>query len=446
MQPKKIGQEQGDLYRARLEQILNRRHPLYVVSHKIEWGYFEEEFGSLYVEGRGRPGLPIRLLVGVHYLKHAYNESDESVVERLLENPYWQYFCGFEYFQHEFPLDPTTLVKWRKRIGAGGMEKLLQETIELGKREKLIRRSQLSRVNVDTTVQEKAIAFPTDARLYEKMRRVLVGAARERGIELRQSYERVGKKALQKQGRYSHAKQMRRARKETKKLRTYLGRVMRDIQRKAENPDRELERLLNVAERIYQQKQRDKNKVYSVHAPEVECISKGKAHKRYEFGCKVSVVSTSRDNWIVGIDAVHGNPYDGHTVKESLKQAERLTGYRAEDAYCDRGYRGAKKLSLQTNIHLTDRKRKNVPRSLWRWLKRRSAIEPIIGHLKSDNRMERNYLKGKEGDRMNAMLAACGFNLRKLLRAFLLPLFDWVFSVCNRQRSATIAAILLFYA
>jgi IS5 family transposase len=442
MRPKKTERDQGELFRARLDQILNPSHPLYVLSNKINWESFEEEFGSFYVEDKGRPGVPIRMIVGLHYLKHAFNESDESVVDRFLENPYWQHFCGFEYFQHKLPMDPTTLVKWRKRVGAEGMEKLLKETIESGKCEKLIKKSQISRVNVDTTVQEKAIAFPTDARLYYKMRKRLVGAAKDRKVELRQSYARVGKLALHKQGRYSHAKQMRRAGRETKRLKTYLGRVMRDIKRKVEKPDEELIGLLKLAEGIYNQKQKDKKKVYSVHAPEVECISKGKAHKRYEFGCKVSVVSTSKDNWVVGIDAIHGNPYDGHTLKGSLKQAERLTGYRAEEAYCDRGYRGTENLSTGTTIHLTDRKRKRVSRSLWKWLRRRSAIEPIIGHLKTDNPMERNYLKGKEGDRMNAMLSACGFNMRKLLRAFLFPILQWVFTADNRDKTKINGSVL----
>lgn len=433
MRAKKRERDQWELFRARLDQILKPTHPLYVLSGKINWEYFESEFGGLYVEEQGRPGLPIRLMVGLHYLKHAYNESDESVVARYVENPYWQYFCGSEYFEHDMPLDPTSLVKWRKRVGAEGMEKLLRETIESGKREKLIKKRHLSKVNVDTTVQEKAIAFPTDARLYEKMRKRLVRAAKERGVELRQSYKRLGKLALQKQGRHSHARQMRRARRETKRLKTYLGRVMRDIQRKVERPDEELKVLLSLAERIYNQKRKDKKKVYSVHASEVECISKGKAHKRYEFGCKVSVVSTSKDNWVVGVDAVHGNPYDGHTLEGALKQSERLTGYRAEEAYCDRGYRGAGKHILGTAVYLTDRRRKRVSRSLWKWIKRRSAIEPIIGHLKSDNRMDRNYLKGREGDRMNAMLAASGFNMRKLLRAFLRPILEWVFRAENQQ-------------
>ena len=427
MRPKSLAEtgSQGDLFRAHLDQVLNREHPLCVLANQMDWSIFEEEFGPLYVEGFGRPGLPIRLVVGLHYLKYAYNESDESVVERFLENPYWQYFCGFEYFQHEFPLDPSSLVRWRRRVGSKGMEKLLKETVETAKREGLMKARHLERVNVDTTVQEKAVAFPTDARLYHKMRRVLVRMAKREGIELRQSFERLSKRALQMQGRYSHARQMKRAKRETKKLRVYLGRVLRDLQRKCPNAGGVWQHLFSIANRILGQQKTDHHKVYSIHAPEVECISKGKVHKRYEFGCKVALVTTSKENWVVGVGAIHGNPYDGHTLEQSIEQTERVTGWRPSDAYCDRGYRGVKAEIGETKVHLTNKRKGSLTRSAWRWLRRRAAIEPVIGHLKSDTRLDRNYLLGEEGDRINAILSGCGFNVRKLLRAFFLFLFFW---------------------
>jgi len=429
MRPKNTSKQgdQAELFRSRLDQIVNKEHPLYILANQIDWRVFEQEFGALYEEKMGRPGLPTRLVVGLQYLKYTYNESDESVVEGFIENPYWQYFCGNEYFEHAFPLDPSSLVRWRKRVGPEGMEKLLRETIETAKRKKVVGERHFERVNVDTTVQEKAIAFPTDARLYYKMLRRLVGLARQQGINLRQSYERVSKRALVRQGRYSHAQQMKRARKETKKLRTYLGRVLRDIQRKRTEPDERLDELLGLAVRLFNQQRQDRGKVYSVHAPEVECIAKGKAHKRYEFGCKVALVSTSRDSWIIGIDALHGNPYDGHTLPESLAQAKRITGRRPGEAYVDLGYRGTGNSVEGTTVHLTNRKRKSVSRSLWRWLKRRAAIEPIFGHLKADNRMNRNHLLGRNGDRINAILSGCGYNMRKLLRAFLWSIFWWLY-------------------
>lgn len=423
MQPKTTVSDQGDLFRSRLDQILNRRHSLFRLADSIDWSFFEREFGSLYTENFGRPGLPIRLLVGLHYLKHAYNVSDESVVDQFLENPYWQYFCGFEYFQHEFPLDPTTLVKWRKRIGSKGMEKLLQGTIETAKRKGHVTEKHLERVNVDTTVQEKAIAYPTDSRLYHKARRILVRLAKRAGIDLRQSYERLSKRAFIMQGRYSHARQMNRANREQKRLRVFLGRVVRDIRRKCSAPEGLLATMLDRSERILRQQRNDKNKLYSLQAPEVECIAKGKAHKKYEFGCKVSLISTSRDSWIIGVQAVHGNPYDGHTLKEALKQAQVITGWQPEHAYCDKGYKGVPKILGQTGVHLANQKKRSMKPREWAWYKRRSAIEPIIGHMKSDHRMDRNYLKGEEGDKINAILAGCGFNIRKLLRAILLWLF-----------------------
>ena len=280
MRPKKPDKSnQEDLFKTRLDQILNPQHPLFILANQIDWSFFEQEFGPLFVANQGRPGLPVRLVIGLHYLKHAFNESDESVVERFLENPYWQYFCGFEYFQHEFPLDPSSLVRWRQRIGPEGIEKLLQETIRCAKRERFIKKNHLAKVNVDTSVQEKAVAFPTDARLYHKMRLTLVRVAKEQGIDLRQSYERLSKHAMRKQGGYNHARQMKRAGRETRKLKTYLGRVYRDVRRKCPKPDEKLAELLALAERILNQRRYDSNKVYSVHAPEVECIAKGKAHK-----------------------------------------------------------------------------------------------------------------------------------------------------------------------
>jgi IS5 family transposase len=436
MQPKTGSCDQGDLFRSRLDQILNRQHPLVKLADSIDWSVFEKEFGSLYVENVGRPGLPIRLMVALHYLKHTFNVSDEAVVAQFIENGYWQYFCGFEYFQHEFPLDPTSLVKWRQRIGHKGMEKLLKVTIETAKAKKYVTEKHLERVNVDTTVQEKAIAHPTDARLYHKARRILVRLAKRNNIDLRQSYERLGKQALIRHGRYSHARQAKRARREQKKLRIYLGRVIRDIERKCQEPDSSLATMLERAKRIFVQKRDDKNKLYSMQAPEVECIAKGKAHKKYEFGCKVSLVSTSQDNWIVGVQALHGNPYDGHTLKGALAQTEQLTGWRPENAYCDRGYKGEPKVIDETAIHLASRRKKSMKPREWHWFKRRSAIEPIIGHTKSDHRMDRNYLKGEEGDKINAILAGCGFNLRKLLRAILFWLFKERFTAFKSDWSA----------
>ena len=414
-------EDHPDLFQTRLDQILDMSHPLCVLSRTIDWSFFEEEFGRYYSENQGSPGKPIRLLVGLHYLKHTFDESDESVLARFLENPYWQYLCGYVYFQHRLPLDSSTLSYWRKRVGESGMEKLLQALLSVARKRGYLKVSDMNQVNVDTTVQEKAIAFPTDARLYHKMRKALVRSAESNGIKLRQSYRRVGKKALAKQGRYAHARQMKRAARETKRLKTYLGRVYRDIKRKATVADEGLHYLLTLAERLLAQQKDSKNKLYSIHEPDVDCISKGKPHKRYEFGCKVGMVTTSKSNWIIGIKAFDGNPYDGHTLEASLVQAEQLTTWRPKCATVDLGYRGHGYEGEVAVRIVNYRTMKKQTRSVRRWFKRRAAIEPIFGHLKSDNRMRRNQLKGKEGDKINALLSACGFNFRKLYKAFFLP-------------------------
>jgi IS5 family transposase len=406
----------NDASKVRLALLVSHEHPLYRLAEAIDWTRFESELGPLYAEAVGRPGLPTRLMVGLHYLKYLFDESDESVVEKWVENPYWQFFCGRTYFEHELPCHPTSLVKWRHRLGAEGVEKLLTETLSTAKREQALGESEIKRVNVDTTVQEKAVAFPTDARLYHKARRALVRAARAAGIPLRQTYVRLGRQALARQGRYAQARQMKRARRETKRLRQYLGRVIRDLRRKSPQPAPALKLLLERAERILRQQRHDTHKLYSVHAPEVECIAKGKVHQPYEFGCKVAVVTTSKSNWIVGISAVHENPYDGVTLAPALSQVERTTEVRPEAAFVDRGFRGAAHHPEDVAVYVSGRKR--LQRTLKALLRRRSAIEPVIGHLKQEHGMERNHLLGREGDRINALLTGCGFNLRKLWRFF----------------------------
>lgn len=409
-------QASDDPHRVRLASLLSHEHPLYQLAEAIDWENFEAELGPLYAEDVGRTGLPTRLMVGLHYLKYLFDESDESVVEKWVENPYWQFFCGRTYFEHELPCHPTSLVRWRRRLGAEGVEKLLTETLSTAKREQALRESEIKRVHVDTTVQEKAVAFPTDARLYHKARRALVRTAKAAGIQLRQTYVRLGKQALARQGRYAHARQMKRARRETKRLRQYLDRVIRDIRRKCPRPKPALKALLERSERILRQQRHDSPKLYSVHAPEVECIAKGKAHKPYEFGCKVAVVTTAKSNWVVGVEAVHENPYDGATLSPALSQVERLTQVRPEAAFVNRGFKGTAHHPEDVAVYVSGRKR--LTRTLRALLRRRAAIEPVIGHLKHDHRMERNHLLGQEGDRVNALLTGCGFNLRKLWRFF----------------------------
>jgi transposase, IS5 family len=289
-------------------------------------------------------------------------------------------------------------------MGEEGAEKLFQGTLHVAHELGLLKSADCQRVIVDTTAQAKNIGFPTDAKLLFRMRAKLVGEARKEGIELRQSYERVGKHLLLKQSKYAHVKQFRRSKKAIRKLRTQLGRVIRDIERKCGNPGEKLKNLLLLGNRLYLQKREDRGKVYSLHEPAVECIAKGKAHKPYEFGCKVGLVISAKKNWILGAHALHGNPFDGHTLKTSIALTERNTGVRVQDAFVDRGYRGADHHPSPVRVFLSGRRR--LPPGLKRLLRRRSAIEPVIGHVKHDHRMERNYLKGRLGDKINALLAA----------------------------------------
>jgi len=406
-----------DLFRNRLDNMLDQRHELYRLADLIDWASFDTAFGELYCPDNGCPAKATRLMVGLQYLKHMHGLSDDQVVMRWVENPYWQYFCGEEYFQHQLPIDPSSMSRFRRRIGESGCEKILRATIEVGVKSKTIKRSDLKRVTVDTTVQEKAVTFPTDSKLLNRSRSRLVKRCRKHGVTLRQSYERKGPEALLLANRYAHARQMRRMRRQVRKLRTYLGRVVRDIERKiAGSP--ELEAIftdeLAMAKRLLKQQKTDKNKLYSLHAPEVECISKGKANKRYEFGVKASIATTNKSNFVVGGMALPGNPFDGHTLVSALSQVRRLTGSVIDEAFVDRGYRGHGE--EDTTVCISGQKRGIKTQRQKKSLKRRQAIEPVIGHLKSDGLLDRNYLKGTEGDQMNVMLCCAGHNLRLVLR------------------------------
>ena len=351
------------------------------------------------------------------YLQHLHRLSDEAVVERWVENPYFQHFTGETFFQHRAPIHPSSLSRWRDRIGDEGAEWLLTKTIEAGRASGVVKDESLSQVSIDTTVMEKNIAYPTDARLYEKARASIVALAQEAGIKLRQTYARKAPPLAAQVGRYAHARQFKRMRKALRTLKGYTGGVMRDLRRQLNlipvGALREtvLDTLVLVS-RLLNQPSKGSGKIYSLHEPDVDCISKGKARVRYEFGTKVSIATTIKEGFVVGMRALPGNPYDGHTLAETLEQVEILTDQRPALAVVDRGYRGH---GVEKTRVLISGSRRGLTPTLKKLLRRRSAIEPEIGHMKTDGRLARCPLKGLRGDAIFAVLCGCGHNIRKIL-------------------------------
>jgi transposase, IS5 family len=424
---------QADLLRSRLDAIIDVDHALVKLARTIDWSFLEQRFGAVYEDKPGRPPLPTRLMAGLSILKHSYDLSDEALCERWLENPYYQFFCGEEFFQHRLVFDRSSLTRWRQRMGEEKLQALLQESLSVAAKTGAIKPEDLNRIIVDTTVQPKNVMFPTDARLLNRARESLVRLAQKHGVKLRQSYARVGKFALIQHQRYAHAKQFKRANRALKKLRTYLGRVIRDVTRKIEG-DGWLEHVifghfLSRARRVRDQMQRQRGpKVYSLHAPEVECIGKGKAHRPYEFGVKVSVATTLAHarggQFVTHVKALPGNPYDGHTLAAVIPDMEALIGNTIERILVDKGYRGHNAPpDYKFRVFTSGQKRHMTPK-IRRELRRRSAVEPVIGHLKAEHRMGRNYLWHRHGDASNAILAAVGYNFRRLIQWLKLLLFQ----------------------
>ena len=432
---------QSDLLRSRLDQIIDPAHALVRLARAIDWGFLETQLGAVYRDGVGRPPLAPRLMAGLALLQPMHNLSDEDLCDRWLENPYYQRFCGEEFFQHRLPFDRSSITRWRQRMGgadprfrqaelggmvSGGEAKLvalLQESLAAATRTGAAKPADFTRVIVDTTVQPKAIAFPTDARLLHRARERLVRLAQRHGITLRQSYVRVGKAALIRHQRYAHAKQFKRARRALKSLRTQLGRVIRDVDRKIGRDPALAEVFalpLALARRVGAQQQRQRGpKVYSLHAPEVECIGKGKAHRPYEFGVKVSVATPLHrcrgGQFVAHIAALPGNPYDGHTLARVIPAITAQLGVSLRAVYADAGYRGHNAPHERGLRVFTSGQKRGVTPRIQRELRRRSAVEPVIGHLKAEHRMDRNRLAHRAGDAANALLAAVGYNFRLLL-------------------------------
>src|SRR6266404_4833083 len=342
-----------DLFRSRLDQIIDMTHALVKLARTIDWRFLEEKLGAVYTDKPGQPPLPTRLMAGLAILKHTYDLSDEALCDRWVENPYFQYFCGEEFFQHALVFDRSSLTRWRQRMGEEKLQALLQESLAVATRTEAMKPSDLARVVIDTTVQPKAVMFPTDAKLLNRARERLV-------------------------------------------------------------------RPLFLARRVLEQDRRQRGrKVYSLHAPEVECIGKGKAHRPYEFGVKVSVATTVKHSaggqFVTHAAALPGNPYDGHTLGTVIPQMEALIGNVLDRCITDAGYRGHNAPpDHKFKVYTTGQKRRVTPQ-IKREFKRRAAIEPVIGHLKEHHRMGRNHLAHASGDAINAVLAAAGYNFRRLL-------------------------------
>ena len=416
------------------------QHELVLLAHKIDWPSLDREVEGLFAV-LGRPSLASRLILGLFLLKEMHQLSDEEVCATWLTNPYFQYFCGEIYFQHVLTFDRSSLSNWRKRLGEEAIVKLIQESLRIAKESHALKDAHLTRVIVDTTVQPKAITFPTDARLLYKALTGLVTLAKRYSIPLRQTYVRVCKKAFQQVQRYRHAKQHQRAQRQVRFLRHRLWRVYREIKRYLETHPHLRDAFQETMKKAYIigfQERKSARKLYSWHAPEVECIGKGKADKPYEFGCKVSVTThvnpAPAGNFVLHIAALHGNPFDGHTLSGVMKQMTQWTGVEPERIYVDRGYRGHD-YSPAFRVFKSGQKR-GVTASIKRELRRRSAIEPLIGHLKSDGHLGRNYLKGAAGDRINALLAAAGHNFRLLMK-WLRYFWGWIFWACWASENDT---------
>lgn len=419
MPPKKLKLRDDELFRMQLVNMIDMEHPLVKLAGMIDWSRFDEAYGGFYTQ-KGRPGLPTRLMAGLHLLKHMEGLSDESVCRRWVENPYFQYFCGEQFFRHKLVLDRSSMTRWRDRIGADKLELLLAETLAVAVRTQAVSERAMERVTVDTTVQTKAVAHPTDSHLLMRGIERLNALAKKHDIKLRQSFLRVGRQAKRDVSRLIHGRGHKQAMRWVRKLRTWLGRLDRDIGRKITGDDRleaAFAQTRKRVARILAHRAGDTDKLYAFHAPEVECIAKGKARSRYEFGVKTSIAVTNArtagGQFIVGMQALPGSPYDGHTLSGQIEQVERLTGVAVERAYVDRGYRGHKH-SGKAQVYIAYTRGITSP-TIKRELRRRNAIEPIIGHTKSDGLLERNHLAGASGDAINAILVAAGHNLRLLV-------------------------------
>jgi transposase, IS5 family len=408
-------QPQLEIFKTVLTSFIHPEHELCLLAKKIDWESLEVEFAPLYGKV-GRPSVPIRTIVGLLLLKQMYSLGDETVVERYLENPYWQHFCGEVYFQYKLPFDPSDFVHFRHRIGPEGMKRIFKQSIDLYDKD-FIRR-EVKEVRVDTTVQEKNITFPTDRKLTEKVIEHCKRIARKEEIKLTRTFGREIKK-LKYQLRFARKpKNMKRHKKAQTRLHRIAFKIYQDLVKQLNPIPKSYQQELDVLYRVLTQQRDDTNKVYSVHEPEVLCISKGKEHKQYEFGNKSSFAYTKVTGIIVGAMAIEGNIYDGRTLKPQLEQVTELTAGKIKKAIVDKGYKvkgGIQGVDivmpkmLKRESYYLKKKREERCRS-------RAGIEGLISHLKHNHRMIRNYLSGTAGDQINTLLAAAAYNMKKWMR------------------------------
>lgn len=417
MQSNSPSDQQSSFLLPTLREMLDSKEPLYQLADHFPWEKLESKFGKYYSH-KGRPAKPIRLMVSLLFLKHMEDLSDEVVVRAWKLNPYYQYFSGEVTFQNRYPVEPSDLVHFRNRIGEEGAEYLLSLTTHLfgqeAKEEQLV---------ADTTVQEKNITFPTDVKLAVKVINKCRTIAKAENVSVRQSYKFKVRKliGLQRLSRSRLSSQRTVALKAQRHLRTIGRRLVRELFR--ELSEKQVSKYgvdLELCHQLLYQKKTDKNKVYSLHEPDVYCISKGKAHKKYEFGSKVSILQTANSGVIVGALSFKENVHDSKTLEPALAQHQQLiTHSKVMEILVDKGYQGVKQIG-EAVLTRSGALKKGLS-YYWKQkhkkkMGRRSAIEPAIGHMKQENRLGRNFLKGISGDQINVVMAASGYNLRKWLR------------------------------
>lgn len=440
---------QQNLFKTRLTELINMEHPLVKLANEISWDKMEAEFEKLFSQG-GRPSIAIRKIAGMLLLKEMFKESDESVVERWIENVYWQYFTGETFFQTEQPFDPSNFVHFRKRIGERGLEFLLGQSVSLHPNAHTE-----AEVQIDTTVQEKNITFPTDSKLAKKVIDNCSKIAKKEGVVQRQSYKRVSKQLLREAYFGHHPKRRKNAKMARKKLRTLGKRVLRELERKLpENVLKDYEEVFKIYLKALTQERNTKDKVYSLHESQVACIAKGKSGKAYEFGTKVAVVRGRKTGIITSVKRFSGNPHDSKTLEESLAQSERVRksvgGTRPTKASTDRGFRGIKEVGGTAILLPTKKEKTRYGQQVARLrFRARAAIEPCISHLKRNHSLGLNFLKGVLGDIHNALLAGIGYNLKLRLNQIKAQIIFWLqilfnFSIKNKATIFAETKIMAF--